>query len=214
VLFEQRYRDAIADGSVTLTFRRWKRAHVVAGRRYRTAAGRIEVDAVDVVDAASISDADARQAGQLSAAALVADLRGTPDLPVYRVRFHAADGPDPRDELAAAADLDADDVAAIDARLARLDRASPRGPWTAATLELIGAHPERRAGDLAAMVGREREDFKLDVRKLKNLGLTQSLGVGYRLAPRGVAYLAARSSRAASSRSASRSSGGSTTSKA
>ena len=31
--------------------------------------------------------------------------------------------------------------------------------------------------------------FKLDVRKLKNLGLTYSLEVGYRLTPRGAAYL-------------------------
>ena len=49
-----------------------------------------------------------------------------------------------------------------------------------------------RAGDLADEVGRERLPFKADVRKLKNLGLTISLGVGYRLSPRGEAYLAAR----------------------
>jgi hypothetical protein len=29
----------------------------------------------------------------------------------------------------------------------------------------------------------------VDVRKLKNLGLTHSLEVGYRLSPRGIAYL-------------------------
>jgi hypothetical protein len=47
-----------------------------------------------------------------------------------------------------------------------------------------------RAGDLADDLGRERLDVKLDVRKLKALGLTISLGVGYRLSPRGEAYLA------------------------
>ena len=36
---------------------------------------------------------------------------------------------------------------------------------------------------------RERLPFKADVRKLKNLGLTISLGVGYELSPRGQAYL-------------------------
>jgi hypothetical protein len=45
-----------------------------------------------------------------------------------------------------------------------------------------------RAGDLAVELGREREPFKIDVRKLKNLGLTTSLEVGYRLSPRGEAY--------------------------
>lgn len=46
-----------------------------------------------------------------------------------------------------------------------------------------------RAGDLAESLGRERAPFKLDVRKLKNLGLTISLTVGDRISPRGRAYL-------------------------
>jgi ribosomal protein S19E (S16A) len=37
--------------------------------------------------------------------------------------------------------------------------------------------------------GRERHPFKTDVRKLKELGLTESLEVGYRLSPRGQALL-------------------------
>ena len=71
-----------------------------------------------------------------------------------------------------------------------MDKASPHGPWTRATLQLIAARPATRAGDLADAVGRERLPFKADVRKLKNLGLTESLEVGYRLSPRGRAYLA------------------------
>jgi hypothetical protein len=46
-----------------------------------------------------------------------------------------------------------------------------------------------RAPDLAAGLGRETLPFKADVRKLKELGLTESLLVGYRLSPRGRAYL-------------------------
>jgi hypothetical protein len=149
----------------------------------------IEVDAVDVVTIDDITADDVRRAGYPSKEALVADLRGTPDLPVYRVDFHAVAGPDPRDELAADAALSAPDLAELENRLARLDRASKIGPWTRDTLALIAAHPARRAGDLAELVGREREPFKLDVRKLKNLGLTLSLEVGYRLSPRGEAYL-------------------------
>lgn len=81
-------------------------------------------------------------------------------------------------------------MATIDARLERLDRASSHGPWTMATLELIGRRPRTRAPDLAEEMGRERDPFKIDVRKLKNLGLTQSFDVGYALSPRGVVYLA------------------------
>ena len=56
-------------------------------------------------------------------------------------------------------------------------------------LRLIADRPGVRAGDLAAESGRERLEFKADVRKLKALGLTESLEVGYRLSPRGRAYL-------------------------
>lgn len=196
MLFEQRFREPVADGSVTVTFRRWKTHQVKAGGRYRTPIGRIEVDAVDVVDESAIAGEDVERAGYPSAEALIADLRGTPDQALYRVRFHAVHEADPRDELAASDALTDDEVADLDRRLARLDRASSWGEWTMATLAAIDANPEVRAGDLADGFGREKEPFKLDVRKLKNLGLTLSLGTGYRLSPRGRAYLA-RSPRAA-----------------
>ncbi len=191
VLFELRFRDGVQDGSVTVTFRRWKRCQAIAGHRYRTAVGMIEVESVDVVEASKITKADARRAGYPSPAALIDDLRGTEDLPIYRIRFHAVQGPDPRDELAATAQLTAAEIAELDRRLERLDRASSYGHWTVASLATIAEQPGVRAGDLATSLGRERDPFKLDVRKLKNLGLTISLEVGYRLSPRGEAYLGA-----------------------
>jgi hypothetical protein len=189
VLFGKRFWPGLADGSITLTFRRWKQRQVVAGHRYRTPAGILEVETVDVVAPGDITDRDAQHAGYADAGALVRDLRGDATLPTYRIRFHRVDAPDPRAVLAADDDLSADDVAAIDARLARLDAASSHGPWTRAVLDVIAAHPGRRAPDLAAMFDRDTAPFKIDVRKLKNLGLTLSLAVGYRLSPRGEAYL-------------------------
>ncbi|WP_343389194.1 hypothetical protein [Candidatus Amarobacter glycogenicus] len=56
-------------------------------------------------------------------------------------------------------------------------------------LNLIAANPAVRAGDLAPQLGQEILAFKLNVRKLKNLGLTLSLGTGYRLSSRGGAWL-------------------------
>jgi hypothetical protein len=195
VLFQARFWPLIVDGTVTVTFRRWKRGQVVAGHRYRTGhriVGRqmIEVDRVDVVDPARITRADARRAGFRAADAVRAALRGDADLPVYRIQFHRVDEPDPRRVLAATADLSPADRAEIDRRLDRLDRASAHGPWTRAVLAVIAARPGTRAADLAAGFGRETIPFKTDVRKLKNLGLTESLEVGYRLSPRGAAYLA------------------------
>ncbi len=108
---------------------------------------------------------------------------------MYRIAFHVVDEPDPRSVLAATADLSPTDRSEIDRRLDRLDRASSFGPWTRATLEVIAAQPATRAADLAAGFGRETLPFKTDVRKLKNLGLTESLEVGYRLSPRGQAFI-------------------------
>lgn len=189
MLFEARFWPLIAAGEVTLTFRRWKRRQVVAGNRYRTPVGFIEVDSVEVVDPAGITDADARRSGYDSAVAVRGALRGDPGLETYRIAFHHVGGPDPRAELAATDVLSDADRAELDRRLARMDKASPHGPWTRSTLELISARPATRAGDLADAVGRERLPFKADVRKLKNLGLTESLEIGYRLSPRGRAYL-------------------------
>jgi hypothetical protein len=192
VLFEKRLWSRIADGSVTVAFRRWQRPRVLAGRSYRTAGQILDVVSVTEVDARSVSEADAVAAGYADPAELVADLRGDPARPLFRIEFCRSDRPDPRAELAARGELDAADMAEIDRRLDRLDRASSHGAWTRATLRLIADHPARRAGDLADLVGRPRGPFKIDVRKLKNLGLTESLEVGYRLSPRGRAYLAAR----------------------
>jgi hypothetical protein len=200
VLFAPRFRSGIVDGSITLTFRRWKRAQVIAGRRYRTPVGMLEVEAVDLVDADDIDDDEAQRAGFPSADALRDVLRGEPSDPVYRVRFRAVTEPDPRDLLAHDDRLTDADVEEIDRRLERLDGASSHGPWTAATLAVIAERPGVRAADLAAALGRERAPFKLDVRKLKALGLTLSLDIGYKLSPRGEAYWVASTVRGRSRR--------------
>ena len=44
---------------------------------------------------------------------------------------------------------------------------------------------------LAPQVGLERPAFKLNVRKLKSSGLTESLEIGYRISPRGLAVMRA-----------------------
>ena len=70
MLFEQRFWAGLADGSVTMTFRRWKKRQVLAGNRYRTPAGRLEVESVDIVEPSAITDDEARRSGYPSAAAL------------------------------------------------------------------------------------------------------------------------------------------------
>ncbi len=191
--FESKYRDRIASGAISLTFRRWKRPQVVAGNTYRTAAGRLVVDSVTIIEPGDISEDDARRAGYASVTALQNELGSRGAEPIYRVEFRLAAGSDPRDELAADAALNASEVAELERRLDKLDRLSHSGAWTFETLALIATHPGTRAGDLAPRLGQEIQAFKLNVRKLKNLGLTISLDTGYRLSPRGEAFVAATS---------------------
>ena len=173
--FEPRLRTGLHDGSITVAFRRWRRPQVVAGHQYRTGLGMVLAEAVDIVELADITMAQARDAGYLSVDALISDLRGDPALPLYRIKFRPLDSPDPRDELAATATLSDADAAAIAARLARMDAASKRGPWTRDVLEQIARQPGVVSTVLAAELDWERADFKLHVRRLKELGLTISL---------------------------------------
>jgi hypothetical protein len=80
--------------------------------------------------------------------------------------------------------LTAADMAGVTAKLERLDR-RPAGPWTQSYLKLVADNPGILAATLAKQVGCERDALKRDVRKLKELGLTESLEVGYRIVPRG-----------------------------
>ncbi|MPZ85282.1 MAG: hypothetical protein GEV28_34815 [Actinophytocola sp.] len=192
MLIEKRLHAGIRDGSITVMFRRWRRPQVIAGNVYRTPAGRVVVDSVATVAPSRIRRADAVAAGYRTVAEAVADLRGSPHDPVYLLRLHHADEPDPRELLASTADLSTSDVEEITRRLSRLDKASTHGPWTEDTFAIIRRRPAVRAGDLAEELGREMLPFKVDVRKLKNLGLTHSLETGYRLSPRGEAYLRLR----------------------
>ena len=102
-------------------------------------------------------------------------------------------GPDPRIALRADDVLSDVEVAAILARLAAMDSSSGREPWTLRFLRLIAERPAVRAPDLAESIGWETLVFKRYVRRLKELGLTESLDIGYRLSPRGQVVLAAAS---------------------
>src|SRR5207249_3655763 len=96
MLFETRLRDGIASGTITVVLRRWKRPQVVVGGRYRTGLDIIEMDAVDVINEADLTIDDARAAGYEGREQLIAGLRGDPAHPLYRLRFHRVDEPDPR----------------------------------------------------------------------------------------------------------------------
>ncbi|HEX6026093.1 MAG TPA: hypothetical protein VFZ00_29140 [Solirubrobacter sp.] len=173
MLFRPRDLERIAAGEITLAFRRWERPRVKPGSTQRTPIGVIAFDSVDVVE--EITPEQARAAGFETPEQVEAAM--PPRGPIHRVALRLL-GPDPRVALR--------ETPPDETLYARLDR---MGPWTYEYLRLIAANPGVRAADLAESVGRERLDFKRNVRKLKELGLTESLNPGYRLSPRGEAVL-------------------------
>lgn len=179
--------EGIRRGEVDLAFRRWDRARVSAGTRLRTPIGLVEIVSVERMAASKLRADDARRSGLTSLAALKHAIAQRGDRPLFRIELRYA-GPDPRDTLREQIP-DATEMAELHAWLDRLDKASRTGPWTRATLRIIDDNPERRAPELAAELGRPTVEFKRDVRKLKEKGLTESLAIGYRLSPRGEAVL-------------------------
>lgn len=200
----------IVAGEIDVVYRLWRKPTVKAGGRLRTSMGELAIDAVELIDPASITDAEAARAGFSSAEEARRSLEPRPvrsgaskaaGRPAagrnrtakpdetsrpYRVVVHFA-GADTRSALRA--DASAEAVAAVIAKLDAMDARSARGQWTRRTLALIAQWPGRRAPELAEMEGMETPVFKTDVRKLKELGLTISLAVGYTLSPRGEAVL-------------------------
>ena len=183
--------ERIRAGDVTVQFRRWTRPRVKPGTIMHTAVGQVAVEAVSPCAQADLSEADARAAGAADLSSLRADLSGrSGDL--YRIELRWV-GEDPRITLRETPPTP-EELADLLARLDRWD-SGKRGPWTHAFLVAIRARPETRAAELAEDVGWERDPFKTHVRKLKNLGLTESLEIGYRLSARGRAVLEALETR-------------------
>jgi hypothetical protein len=183
--------DRISSGEVTLAFRRWHRPTVKAGGTLRTVVGLLRIDAVDEVREGAVTEADARAAGHASRAALLAALRTHTEGVLYRIRLAPAGIADPRDALRADTRVSDTDLATLRARLTRMDTTSPHGPWTEATLRAIDLRPGTVSTVIAADLGFDRMWLKGQIRKLKALGLTESLEVGYRLSPRGATLMRA-----------------------
>ena len=183
MLFRHDILQGIAAGRVTLAFRRWRRAPPAEGAFLRTPIGVLRIDRVTVVDEDDITPEDVRRTG-MSTAELQASIAGEGTL--LRIELHLA-GDDPRIALRERVPERAELEAMVE-KLARIDAACST-PWTTSYLRLIADRPGVVSRAIAPQVGAEVLPFKRRVRQLKELGLTESLEVGYRLSPRGRAVL-------------------------
>ena len=175
--------EKIKSGEVTTLFRRWSRPGAKAGGSQMTQGGVIGIDTVEVVSDDEITELDAREAGYGTKENLLDKLSYRDD-PIYRIRVYFK-GEDPRIALREKDELSPTELEEVIEKLAKLDAGSKRGPWTQKYLQLIQDMPATYSGLLADTLGLSIPEFKPWVRKLKALGLTESLSPGYRLSPRG-----------------------------
>jgi hypothetical protein len=93
VQFSRELRDDVLAGDITLSVRLWQRPQVKEGGRYRVGPGVIEVDAIELVPFATITEADVRQAGEPDRETLRRRAAHAgpidDDTLVYRIEFHA-----------------------------------------------------------------------------------------------------------------------------
>lgn len=176
MLFRRAVLEGIKAGKISLAFRRWEKVGIRKGSEIHTVIGLVRITGVVAIDVAGITANEAKKAGYADIATLQQELAER-DGDCYRISL-AYVGADPRVALRARDDVGVDDMAA----LARLS-------WARDHLTLIATHPARRAADLAVMAGLGTPPFKARIRRLKGLGLTESLETGYRLTPRGKAAL-------------------------
>lgn len=180
MVFKERFWAGLRDGSLTVAYRRWTRPSVRAGGTLQSPGGLLAIDSVETVGPDQIDEAGARAAGYRDRRELFGYLRGQGEL--YRIRFHRI-GDDPRIALRQRAGFTDTEWEAMAGMLRR-------NPWAAEYLRLIAEMPAVVSTELAGRAGIERLAFKQRVRRLKALGLTESLEIGYRLSPRGQAVLA------------------------
>ena len=183
MLFRHDILKGIAEGRVTLAFRRWRRASPADGSTLRSPVGLLRLERVTAVDEGDISPEDVRRTG-MTVDELRASIAG--DGTLLRIELRLA-GDDPRIALRERLPQHAE-LEAIVARLARMDSAGSAA-WTTRYLQLIADQPGIVSHVLARQVSADVVRFKRRVRQLKELGLTESLEVGYRLSTRGRAVL-------------------------
>ena len=176
--------NGIKAGTITFQFRKWKKPSVRKGSKIRTAMGVVEITNVEEIDLKKISNKDAVAAGYSDRDDLLDVLNSITEGTTYKigVRYHSED---PRIALRENTNVTDKDLEAIKLKLERLDKSSKDGSWTLKVLHLIRDNPQVRAADLAKKMKKEKDALKIDIRKLKNLGLTISHDVGYSISPLG-----------------------------
>lgn len=188
MLFKEIHLSGIKWGKITLAFRKWQRASVKTGSLLQTSIGLVEIRKIETVNENEITDQDALNAGFAGKKQLLKSVahNSTGNIFKISVSYHSAD---PRIKLREQTQLSELQFTDLKNKLERLDNYSKQGHWTRKTLLTIKDNPNLHAIGIAKLTGFEKEWLKLNIRKLKDLGLTISHNVGYELSPLGKSFV-------------------------
>lgn len=188
MLFKEIHLQGIKSGAITLAFRKWQKVSVKSGSLLHTSVGLLEIGRIATVNENDITDKDAVKAGFTDKSQLLRSFTRNSTGTIFKIsfRYHGAD---PRIELREQTALSEQQFEDLKVKLDRLDRGSKQGYWTEKILLTIKDNPNLHALGIAKLTGFEKEWLKLNIRKLKNSGLTISNNIGYELSPLGNEYL-------------------------
>lgn len=191
MLFKEIHLNGIKSGKITLAFRKWQKASVKEGSLLHTSIGLVEIRKIKTVDETDITDKDALHTGFANKKQLLQSFTHNSTGTIFKISvcYHSAD---PRIKLREQTELSEQQFTDLKKKLERLDNHSKQGYWTEKILLTIKDNPNLHAIDIAKLTGFEKEWLKLNIRKLKNLGLTISHTLGYELSPLGKTFVQRR----------------------
>jgi hypothetical protein len=188
MLIKSVHLHGIKSGTVRLAFRRWDKPRVKEGTLLKTFIGLVKVVRITIVKEGQITKKDVRDAGFENLEQLLNSLQQRDSGNIYKIalRYHEED---PRIKVREQSTLTESAYTELKNKLVRFDKNSRQGMWTKKVLLAIQHNPHLRAVEVATLTGFEKQWLKLNIRKLKNLGLTISHEVGYELSPLGKAFV-------------------------
>lgn len=188
MLFKEVHLNGIKSGKITLAFRKWQKVSVKCGSLLHTSVGLIEIGKIENISENCITEQHVIQAVFTDKQQLLKSFTHNSTGTIFKisVSYHSAD---PRVKLREQTELSEKVFTDLKKKLERLDNYSKKEHWTDKVLSTINDNPNLHAKGIAELTGFEKEWLKLNIRKLKNLGLTISRNVGYELSPLGSEYL-------------------------
>ncbi|MEM7487348.1 MAG: hypothetical protein AAF348_19235 [Bacteroidota bacterium] len=184
MLFKKKFLDLIEQGEIKIAFRKWTRPSVTESKTLLTPAGLLRIKSVKIIDYDQIPSHEIVQAGYADRKELDKELAFKETGDIYKIEFDL-EGVDPRIALRKNSNISNAEMTKILDKLKRLDTSGKVKNWTFKVLDLLDREPGKYAIEYSTQLGYEKEWFKLNIRKLKNLGLTISLIDGYEISPRG-----------------------------